>query len=162
MTEEERETILRVLEIIPDERTAIELVESRRWPDGIICPYCESERTTRQRNYQYHQCKDCRRKFTCRTNTIFERSHIPMQKWLLGIFLLEKYDKGISSIQLARDLGITQKSAWFMLVRLKEVYGLEECVSSSKGENHDTSIAGESKDNCMWDRYFVKRKAKRT
>ncbi|MCY4071948.1 MAG: IS1595 family transposase [Chloroflexi bacterium] len=162
MTEEEREAIVRVLEIIPDERTAIELVESRRWPAGIVCPYCESERTTRQRSYQYHQCKDCRRKFTCRTNTIFERSHIPMQKWLLAIFLLEKYERGISSTQLAKVLGITQKSAWFMLVRLKEVYGLEECVSSGEEEDDDTSIVGGSKDNRVWDRYFVKRKAKRT
>ena len=62
----------------PNERAAIEYVEQRRWPDVVICPYCESERASRQRDYRYHQCKDCRKKFTVRTGTIFERSHISL------------------------------------------------------------------------------------
>ena len=66
----------------PNERTAIDYFESRRWPDGFRCPHCDSERTSRQRKYQYHRCKDCRKRFTVKIGTIFERTQIPLQKWL--------------------------------------------------------------------------------
>ena len=95
----------------PDERSAIEYIESRRWADGVICPHCDSNRTTRQRDYRYHQCKDCRQKFTVRTGTVFERSHISLDKWLYAMYLLQTARKGISSLQLSKELGITQKSS---------------------------------------------------
>lgn len=160
MTEEQREAILAILEMVPDERAAIELVERRRWPDGIICPYCKSERTTRQRNYQYHQCKDCRKKFTCRTNSAFERSHIPMRKWLLGIYLFMTTKEGISSIELSKDLGITQKSAWFMLHRLREAIEVDTSMSSGDVEADESGTDSNFKNMQLWKRYFVKRKAK--
>lgn len=103
----------------PDERAALEYLEGRRWGGKIECPHCGSERTSRQRQYQYHQCKDCRKKFTVRTGTIFERSHIPLHKWLYAMYLLQTARKGISSVQLSKELGITQTSAWFMLHRLR-------------------------------------------
>ena len=113
------------LELFPTEEAAIKHLESVRWGDTIVCPHCESERTSRQRQYQYHQCKDCRKKFTVRTGTVFERSHIPLHKWFFTIYLLETSRKGISSVWLAKQLGITQKSAWFMLHRLREAYDIE-------------------------------------
>ena len=112
-----------VFQMFADERAAIDYIESRRWTDGIVCPYCGSIRTSRQREYQYHQCKDCRQKFTVRTGTVFERSHISLQNWLYAINLLETNDENISSVRLSRDLGITQKSAWSLLKRLNESLG---------------------------------------
>ena len=104
----------------PDELAAIDYIESRRWAEGIVCPYCESKRTSRQREYQYHRCKDCRKKFTVRTGKVFERSHIPLNKWLYAMYLIQSTGKSINGMQLAQELGITQKSAWFLLQNLRE------------------------------------------
>jgi transposase-like protein len=125
MATQKKISVFDFLERFPTEEVAIRHLESVRWGDTIICPHCGNERTTRQRQYQYHQCKDCRKKFTVRTGTVFERSHIPLHKWFYVIYLLETSRKGISSVWLAKQLGITQKSAWFMLHRLREAYDVE-------------------------------------
>ena len=109
----------------PDEHIALEYIESIRWPNVVVCPFCESGRTSRQKAYQYHQCKDCRKKFTVRTGTIFERSHITLDKWLYAMYLLQTARKGISSLQLSKELGIKQSSAWFLLHRLREACNVE-------------------------------------
>lgn len=131
----------------PDEQTAICHSESTRWPDGILCPHCGSQRTTRQRMYPYHQCKDCRKKFTFRTSTVFERSHIPMQKWLYAMYLLVTARKGISSRQLAKELGITQKSAWFLLHRLREACGIESPPLEGVVEVDETYLGAKRRTN---------------
>ena len=129
----------------PTERTAIDYFESRRWPDGIHCPHCGSERTSRLRKYQYHKCKDCRKDFTVRTGTIFARSHIPMRKWLYAMYLLQTARKGISSMQLSKELGITQKSAWFMLHRLREACDIEADHMKGEVEIDETYVGGKEK-----------------
>ena len=144
MTNDKRTTIsaFEFFRRYPNERAAIEYVEQRRWPDGITCAYCESERTTRQRDYRYHQCRDCRKKFTVRTGTIFERSHISLDKWLYAMYLLQTSRKGISSLQLSKELGITQKSSWFMLHRLREACDIEASPMSGVVEIDETYIGG--------------------
>ena len=112
----------------PNEASAIEYIEGLRWADGIICPHCDSQRTSRMKDSQYHQCKDCRKKFTVRTGTVFERSHIPLDKWLYAMYILQTARKGVSSLQLSKELGITQKATWFMLRRLREACGNMEAV----------------------------------
>ena len=126
----------------PDERSAIEYIESRRWADGVTCPYCDSTRTTRQKDYRYHQCKDCRKKFTVRTGTVFERSHISLDKWLYAMYLLQTARKGVSSLQLSKELGITQKSAWFMLHRLREACNIETEKMGGEVEIDEVYIGG--------------------
>ena len=126
----------------PTERTALEYIESRRWPDGAHCPFCESKRTTRQRTYQYHRCKDCRKKFTVRTGTIFERSRIPLRYWLFAMYLNQTARKGISSLQLSKELGITQKSSWFMLHRIREACGIEAGPLRGVVEIDETFVGG--------------------
>lgn len=112
----------------PDEQAAIDDIKAQRWPDGnVVCPHCGSQHTTRMSGSNYHQCnqKGCRKQFTVRTGTIFERSHIPLNKWLYAMYLLQTARKGISSMQLSKELGITQKSAWFLLMRLREAFDVE-------------------------------------
>ena len=130
------------LELFPTEEAAIAHLESLRWGDTIVCPHCESERTTRQKQHPYHQCKDCRKKFTVRTGTIFERSHIPLHKWFFAIYMMETSRKGISSVWLAKQLGITQKSAWFMLHRIREAYDIDAEALSGRVEVDESYFGG--------------------
>lgn len=106
-----------------NEEAAIAHLEQSRWPDGAICPHCGSVNATKmagQTQAGYFQCNDCRDKFTCRTGTVLERSHIPVHKWLLAIHLMASSKKGMSAHQLHRMLGITYKSAWFLSHRIRE------------------------------------------
>ena len=100
---------------------AVRFFEQNRWPDGVICPHCKSKRIYKVKNrLGSYQCKDCRDTFTVQTGTIFERSKIALRKWLYAIYLLQTARKGISSLQLSKQIGVTQKTAWFMLHRLRE------------------------------------------
>ena len=130
----------------PNEQTAITYIEGLRWADGVTCPHCDSSRTSRMKDTQYHQCKDCRRKFTVRTGTVFERSHIPLDKWLYAMYILQTARKGVSSLQLSKELGITQKSTWFMLHRLREACGNMEAVPiAGAAEIDETYIGGKER-----------------
>lgn len=115
-----------LFELFPDAKVAREYLEERRWPHGVVCPLCGDKEkiTARKGNREgYYYCGKCEREFTVRTGSIFERSHIPLNKWLYAIYLLMTARKGISSLQLAKEVGITQKSAWFLLQRLREACG---------------------------------------
>lgn len=112
-----------LFELIPDAETARLYLESRLWPDRIICPACKSGERITIRKDGFYRCNACTLDFTVRTGTIFERSHIPLHKWIYAMYLLVTSRKGISSLQLAKEIGITQKSAWFMLQRLREACG---------------------------------------
>jgi len=113
-----------LFQLYPDQESARIYFESRLWPKGVKCPTCcvGKDRIT-VRKGGYYRCNDCQEDFTVRTGTIFERSHIPLHKWLYGMYLLVTARKGISSLQLSKEIGITQKSAWFMLHRLREACG---------------------------------------
>ena len=130
----------------PNERVAIRYIEGLRWANGVVCPHCDSQRTGRMKDSQYHQCKDCRQKFTVRTGTVFERSHIPLDKWLYAIYILQTARKGVSSLQLSKELGITQKSTWFMLHRLRIACGNMEVIPiEGAAEIDETYIGGKER-----------------
>jgi len=106
-----------------NEEAAIAHLEKSRWADGVFCPHCGSVEVTRMAGKTqagYYQCNGCREKFTCRTGTVMERSHIPIHKWMLAIHLLSASKKGMSAHQLHRMLGVTYKSAWFLAHRIRE------------------------------------------
>lgn len=110
--------------MFPDAESARVYFEGRLWPDGAICPQCKSGERVTARPHGYYRCNACAKfTFTVRTGTIFERSHVPLHKWLYAMYLLVTARKGISSMQLAKEIGITQKSAWFVLQRLREACG---------------------------------------
>lgn len=111
--------------IFTNEAKARAHLEALRWPDGPFCPHCgEAESVTRLNGKSHrpglHQCNSCREHFSVTVGTLFERSHIPLHKWLLAFHLIAASKKGISSHQLHRMLGITYKSAWFMSHRIRE------------------------------------------
>jgi transposase-like protein len=109
-----------VFSMFPNEESARVYLEGRLWRDGVKCADCHSGERITTRKGGFYRCNACKLDFTIRTGTIFERSHIPLNKWIYAMYLLVTARKGISSMQLSKEIGVTQKSAWFMLCRLRE------------------------------------------
>jgi transposase-like protein len=109
--------------LFPDSETARKYLEGRLWPNGVKCPVCANMDNITTRKAGFYRCNDCAEDFTVRTGTVMERSHVPLHKWLYAMYLLVT---GISSMQLSKEIGITQKSAWFLLHRLREACGGKE------------------------------------
>lgn len=131
-----------LFEIFPDQESARLYLEDRLWPDGPVCLTCKSGERITVRKGGFYRCNACQLDFTVRTGTIFERSHIPLHKWLYAMYLLVTARKGISSMQLAKEIGVTQKSAWFMLQRLREACGKEIDKLRGQVEIDETFVGG--------------------
>ncbi len=111
--------------MFPDEESAREWFEAVIWPDGRQCPRCEGTNTYETRTNGSgvpYRCRDCKRYFSVRTGTAIQSSKLPLQKWVGALFLEMIGLKGVSSMKLHRDLGITQKHAWHMLYRIRTVF----------------------------------------
>lgn len=111
--------------IFHDDDAARAYLEAQRWPDGVVCPHCGGiEKNTKLEGKKHRpglfQCGDCRQQFTVTVGTVFERSKVPLSKWLLATHLMASSKKGISAHQLHRSIGVTYKTAWFMFHRIRE------------------------------------------
>jgi transposase-like protein len=135
----------KLFEIFPDEATARTYLEGRLWANGVKCPECKSGERISTRKDGFYRCNACKLDFTVRTGTIFERSHVPLHKWIYAMYLLVTARKGISSMQLAKEIGITQKSAWFVLHRLREACNDDTSKLSGIVEIDETFIGGLSR-----------------
>jgi transposase-like protein len=140
------DSLMAVLETYSDEETCILHLEKLRWPKGIVCPCCGSTRRIYklERGHIY-KCADCRSQFSVRKGTIFEESRLPLRKWFAAMWLVTSNRKGIASTQLAREIGVTQKTAWFMLGRIREVadgMGTFELPMTGTVEADETFIGG--------------------
>lgn len=112
----------KIFEMFPDAETARLYLESRLWPNGPVCPVCNSGERIGTRKAGFYRCYACNEDFTVRTNTIFERSHIPLEVWLHALYLISQ-DPEVPSEVLGEKLGLTQKSAWLILKRVHEAAG---------------------------------------
>lgn len=123
-----------LLDHFKDEKTGIEYYERIRWNGKPVCPHCGVDKTPYRTNRGF-KCSDknCSKKFTVKTGTIFDNSKISFRIWFAAIFLAGSNRKGISSHQLSRELGITQKTAWFVLHRVREM--LKSYAPAMIGEN---------------------------
>jgi transposase-like protein len=112
--------------IFIDDTKAREWLEARVWPNGPVCPHCgvTSEHVTALHGKAHrpgvYQCNECREQFTVTVGTVFERSKIPLSKWMAALFMLTASKKGVSSHQIHRSLDVSYKTAWFMTHRLRE------------------------------------------
>ena len=139
----------------PDKESARLYLEERRWRGEVSCPHCgDYEKITARKGKRlgYYRCRDCSKEFTVRTGTIFERSHVPLHKWLYAMYLVVTARKGISSLQLSKQIGVTQKTAWFVLGRLREACGDDPGKLSGIIEIDEAYVGGKEKS-----RHFVKR-----
>ena len=113
------ETLIQMMSAIPDEQAAIDHFTAIRWKHGAFCPHCGSTKVYHFSDRRTHNCGDCRKRFSIKVGTIFEDSKIGIRHWMLAVWLITSHKKGIASTQLAKDIGVTQKTAWFMLHRLR-------------------------------------------
>ena len=111
--------------LFPDEAAAEKWFAEVRWPKGRFCPKCGSTKTSDRGGVLKYWCASCRRRFSVRTGTILQCSRLPLRKWAIAIYLHVTSLKGVSSMKLHRDLSITQKSAWYMLHRIREAWVME-------------------------------------
>lgn len=142
--EREGISLVGLFEKFPDDVTAEKWFVQQRWPDGIICPFCDSERITDNsaRESMPYRCKDCKKRFSVKTDSVMHSSKIGYQKWAIAIYLVTTSLKGVSSMKLHRDLGITQKAAWHMLHRIREAYSDEYGPFDGEVEVDETYMGG--------------------
>lgn len=138
-------SILDLVKAFPDEQTCINHLETLRWNGDVVSPFDETSKVYKCKGNKY-RCKNTGKYFNVKTNTIFDNTKLELQKWFLAIYIVTSHKKGISSLQLSRDLNITQKSAWFMLQRIRKCFGIENNNElDNEVEADETYIGGKNK-----------------
>jgi transposase-like protein len=141
-------TFSEMLEVLNSETKCREYLENIIWNGEPVCPHCESKsknhyKLTKKGEFKgLYKCKDCRERFTITVKTMFEGSHIPLRKWFIAIYIFNSHKKGVSSIQLGKDLGLTQKTSWFMLNRIRNTFSNKSIKKSSGTFQADESFFG--------------------
>ncbi|MGH8512721.1 MAG: transposase, partial [Gammaproteobacteria bacterium] len=113
------ETLLGAIQYFSDPDVALWFVAALRWPGGIYCPRCGAAEPLFLKTRRIWKCRECKKQFSVKVGTVFEDSPIGLDKWLPCVWLVANCKNGISSYEVARDLGVTQKTAWFMLHRIR-------------------------------------------
>jgi hypothetical protein len=145
MFNKEVKSVIDLLKAFPDEQSCIDHFEKIRWNGNVVSPFDATSKVYKCKGNRY-QCKNTGKYFNVKTNTLFDNTKMPLQKWFLAIFLVTSHKKGISSLQLGRDLDITQKSAWFMLQRIRACFGAENMNGlDNEVELDETGVGGAEK-----------------
>ncbi len=119
-TENHPETQLEAIRYFSDPEVCHEYLKAKRWPGGVTCPHCGNRELGYVATVRLWRCAPCKKRFSVKVGTIFEASPLPLSKWLPCVWLIVNAKNGVSSCEIARSLGVTQKTAWFMLHRIRE------------------------------------------
>ncbi len=137
-------SIIDLLKTFPTEQSCIEHLEQLRWNGFVVSPFDNASKVYKCKGNKY-RCKNTGKYFNVRTNTLFDNTKIELQKWFLAIWLVTSHKKGISSIQLSKDIDVTQKTAWFMLQRIRNCFGVDVEQLDNDVEIDETFIGGKNK-----------------
>jgi transposase-like protein len=113
--------LLGAMRYFGDPDVCVDFVASMRWPGGVVCPHCESKRVSYLKSRRIWKClsRDCYKQFSVKTQSVFEDSPVPLDKWMVAVWMVVNCRNGVSSYEIARVVKVTQKSAWFMLHRIR-------------------------------------------
>lgn len=141
-------SIIELLQAFPTEQSCIDHLEKLRWNGNVVSPFDPTSTVYDCKGNKY-KCKNTGKYFNVKTATLFDNTKVALQKWFLGIWLVTSHKKGISSLQLGRDLKVTQKTAWFMLQRIRECFGINDSDEEGQLENEveidETYVGGKNK-----------------
>ncbi len=140
-------TLPEMLAAFPTEQSAIDHLTAIRWANGKFCPQCgnaDGSKIGTLKGTNFHKCYACRKRFSIKVGTIFQDTKLPLRTWYAAIWMITNHPKGIASTTLASDLGITQKSAWFVLHRLRHAARTDSFNAPLSGEVavDETAIGG--------------------
>ena len=122
-------SLIQLVDFFDTEEKCKQAIAQQRWGEGAaVCPYCGGKHTHKCSDGRYI-CKDCQRKFSVTVGTIFENTKVSLRKWFMAMYLVSSHKKGVSSCQLARDIKVTQKTAWFILHKIRGLYGQNDAVA---------------------------------
>ncbi len=140
-------SLVEVMRVFPDDAAAEAWFIEARWPDGVRCPYCDSDKvqTGAAHKTMPFRCRSCRKRFSVKTGTVMQSSKLGLQVWALAGYLMTTGLKGQASMKLHRDLGVTQKTAWHLAHRIRETWARESGPFSGPVEVDETYIGGKRK-----------------
>jgi transposase-like protein len=144
---------------IPDEKAAVEYYEKIRWNGTITCPHCQSTDIARIESGKPMplRCRSCREHFSVKTGTVMQSSKIGVRVWLTAMYFMSVAKKGVSSCQMARQLGVKQATAWFLCQRIRESWNQERFIMDGEVEMDETYIGGKEKNRHASKRTLVGR-----
>src|SRR6266404_4420587 len=137
--------LIEFTEHFKDEATCLKYFEQIRFQDGEYCPHCGQAKIYRMKDGKRYRCADCKKDFTLKTGTLFGESKVSIRQWFIAIYLLTTRKKGISSVELAEQLGVTQKTGWFIDHRIREAMKQGKGLLSGKTEADETYVGGTEK-----------------
>ncbi len=160
LKQKEFSSLLELTKAIPDEKAAVDHFTAIRWKNGEFCPYCGHDKLYHFGDKRTHKCAQCRQRFSIKVGTIFEDTKLPLRTWMLAVWFITSHKKSIASTQLAKDLGVTQKTAWFIMHRLRHAIRTRSFNRPLRGdvEADETFVGGKDK-NRLGQKRGMKKKA---
>lgn len=144
---EEFSNLYELTDYFRTEEICMEYLSKMVWEEEVTCPFCDCKKVYHFSDGIRHKCSKCRKQFTARSNSVFGRSKVPLRKWFIALYLTSSHKKGISSHQLAKDIGVTQKTALSMLKRIRMIYSKinEDLELEGVVELDETFVGGKNK-----------------
>jgi transposase-like protein len=134
--------ILEIVKRYGTQEQCIAKLEELKWKGKPVCPYCKSETSSKRKGSFRHQCRSCNASYSVLVGTIMESTKLPLPKWFLAMFLIINAKKGISSLQLARDLGVNKNTGWYLQKRIRQAMNEDDQILNGLVEADETYIGG--------------------